>query len=219
MSNKPQRTEPQLDHLLPNRGASVPDLEAIGPDSELASSWLQRNNIDKSSQIKLVKLSSMFYQHPDLPTITKFMLDFGMTVVKKTDDEIWFGGYGPDHYVYYARRGPKQFLGGTFEVESYEDLEKASRLEGASAITKLDRAPGGGQIVTVYDAEGFPVNLIWGMSSVPDKGELPKKIVVNYETEKSRVRGFQRFQPGPAAVHKVALTTTLFITWYRWQGA
>jgi len=147
----------------------------------------------------------MFYQHPDLPSITKFLLDFGMTIVKKTSDEVWFGGYGPDHYVYCARQGPKQFLGGTFEVESYEDLEKASRLEGASGITTLDRAPGGGEIVTLHDPEGFPINLIWGMESVPDKGEMPKKIIVNYETEKSRVREFQRFQQGPAAVHKVRL--------------
>ena len=47
-----------------------------------------------------------------------------MRVVKKTDDKVWFRGYGADQYVYYAQRGPKKFLGGTFEVESYQDLEK-----------------------------------------------------------------------------------------------
>lgn len=47
-----------------------------------------------------------------------------MTVAKRTDDEIWYRGYGPDQYVYYARRGPKKFLGGAYEVESSEDLEK-----------------------------------------------------------------------------------------------
>jgi hypothetical protein len=47
-----------------------------------------------------------------------------MTVAKKTDQEIWYRGYGDDQYVYYARKGPKEFLGGVFTVESYEDLEK-----------------------------------------------------------------------------------------------
>lgn len=47
-----------------------------------------------------------------------------MTVVKKTENERWFRGYGEDHYVYYARKGPKKFLGGAWEVESYEELEK-----------------------------------------------------------------------------------------------
>lgn len=51
-------------------------------------------------------------------------LDFGMVVEKRTDDERWFRGYGDDQYVYYARKGPKEYLGGTFTVESYADLEK-----------------------------------------------------------------------------------------------
>lgn len=47
-----------------------------------------------------------------------------MQVAHKTDTEIWFRGYGEDQYVYYARKGPKKFLGGTFQVESYQDLER-----------------------------------------------------------------------------------------------
>lgn len=47
-----------------------------------------------------------------------------MHVIEQTDTELWFRGYGPDQYVYYAREGPKAFLGGAFEVESMEDLEK-----------------------------------------------------------------------------------------------
>jgi hypothetical protein len=47
-----------------------------------------------------------------------------MTLVKKTENERWFRGYGTDQYTYYAREGPKGFLGGAWEVESYEELEK-----------------------------------------------------------------------------------------------
>ena len=47
-----------------------------------------------------------------------------MHVVKATDTQRWFGGYGPDQYVYYAQLGPKKFLGGSFEVDSYAELEK-----------------------------------------------------------------------------------------------
>lgn len=47
-----------------------------------------------------------------------------MQVAKRTDDHIWYRGYGPDPYVYYARKGEKKFLGGTFEVETMEDLQK-----------------------------------------------------------------------------------------------
>lgn len=56
--------------------------------------------------------------------LTDSLADFGLRVIKKTDTERWYGGYGPDQYVYYAREGPRKFLGGTFEVESYAELEK-----------------------------------------------------------------------------------------------
>ena len=53
-----------------------------------------------------------------------FIADFGAEVIKKDGDEMWYKGYGPDQYVYYARKGPKQFLGGTFEVATRDELER-----------------------------------------------------------------------------------------------
>ena len=86
----------------------------------------------------------------------------------------------------------------------YEDLEKAAKLEGASKIEKMDEAPGGGYIVSLHDPEGFQVNIIYGQEPA-DMGKLPEKLVYNFEGDKPRVREFQRFQPGPAGVHKVSL--------------
>lgn len=47
-----------------------------------------------------------------------------MYISKQTNDEVWYRGYGVDQYVYYAKKGDKKFLGGTYEVESYADLER-----------------------------------------------------------------------------------------------
>lgn len=144
-----------------------------------------------------------------------------MTVAKKTDDEVWFRGYGPDQYVCklnsrrqrlifltlptdYALKGPKKFLGGTFLVESYEDLERATTLPGSSDIQTLVDAPGGGFFVTVHDPEGFPINLIYGQAErEASADEQPGQLPHNFENEKPRVREFLRFKSGPAAVHKV----------------
>lgn len=58
----------------PNRGFAVddlhhePGLEQIDPDK-----WRQQNDIDFSKQVKLVKISHMRYQHPDLQEITVFL--------------------------------------------------------------------------------------------------------------------------------------------------
>lgn len=144
----------------------------------------------------------MRYQHPDLDEITTFLADFGMHLVKSTDDKRWFRGYGPDQYVYYAQRGPKKFLGGTYEVESYADLEKAAAIDGAGKIEELSDAPGGGHFITLTDPEGFPVCFVHGQEPA-ETGQLPTKLITNYEQDKPRVREFLRFREGPAAVHKV----------------
>ncbi|KAF7136825.1 hypothetical protein CNMCM5793_006343 [Aspergillus hiratsukae] len=194
--------EPSQTETRPCHGASIPDVVAIGEEQESLAKWKQQCGIKPENQIRLVKLAHMRYQHPDLDAITVFLQDFGMKVAKKTDGEVWYRGYGTDQYVYYARKGPKAFLGGTFEVESYQDLERAAGLPTGSPIQELKDAPGGGFIVTVKDPEGFPVNLIYGQSPAAP-GEYPPKLVVNYESDKPRVRHFQRFVPGPAAVHKL----------------
>ncbi|PWY75028.1 Glyoxalase/Bleomycin resistance protein/Dihydroxybiphenyl dioxygenase [Aspergillus heteromorphus CBS 117.55] len=183
-------------------GASVLDVTAKGPEQESVTSWRERSGINRDTQIHLVKLAHMRYQHPDLDELTTFMKDFGTQVAKITEDQIWYRGYGTDAYVYYARKGPRAFLGGTFEVESYQDLVKARELPNASAIKELTDHPGGGHLVTVTDPEGHPVNLIHGQA-LAEPGEYPEKLAVNYESDKNRIRKFQRFVLGPAPVHKL----------------
>ena len=189
--------------IKPNAGVSVQDEEDIAGRSQSILEWQKKSGIDASKQIKLVKLAHMRYQHPDFVKITKFLKDFGMYIVKETDDKIWWRGYGNDQYVYYAQKGPeKRFLGGTFEVESMEELEKATKLPGAGDIEQMKDAPGGGYFLTVHDPEGFPINLMYGQRPAT-RGDLPEKIIQNYEVEKHRIRKFNRFTPGPAAVHKL----------------
>lgn len=189
--------------IKPNAGASIKDVEAVGEDIEPQTEWQKRNGIEPSKQVKLVKVAHMRYQHSDFPTITKFLKDFGMHIAKQTDDKIWLRGYGSDQYVYYAQKGEeKKFLGGAFEVESYAELEKASKIPGASEIEEMKDAPGGGYIITLHDPEGLPINLIYGQQPA-QTGELPEKIITNFEVDKPRVRKFNRFTPGPAAVHKL----------------
>ena len=190
-----------MDQVTHNKGASVPDAEAI-PDGRSLAEWRQQRGIDTSAQIRTVKLAHMRYQHPDLAAISVFLRDFGMQIAKETDDVVYFRGYGVDQYVYYVQKGPKKFLGGTFEVETYNDLVNASKLAGATPIQSLADAPGGGSLVTLHDPEGQPINLMFGQTP-RQADDPPERLVLNFETEKPRERKFQRFEPGPAAVHKV----------------
>lgn len=56
-----------------NQGAAVPDLIAVGHQQEDVQTWRARNKIDSANQVKLVKLSHMRYQHPDLEQIGQFL--------------------------------------------------------------------------------------------------------------------------------------------------
>lgn len=56
-----------------NQGAAVPDLIAVGHQQEDVQTWRARNNIDFANQIKLVKITHMRYQHPDLNEISQFL--------------------------------------------------------------------------------------------------------------------------------------------------
>ncbi|EWZ00187.1 hypothetical protein FOYG_00076 [Fusarium oxysporum NRRL 32931] len=188
-----------------NKGETLDQWHAGPLEFEGQEAWRQRLKIDVSKQIRLRELAHMRYVHADIPAITQFLFDFGMTIAHENEKRMYWKGYGPYPYVYVVEKGDKPgFLGGTFRVDSYAELEKASKLPGASTITALDDEPWGGHMVTVYDPVGYPINLMYGQSMVSVKEDaIPPPIVMNYENRKDRLNAFQRFTQGPAAVHKL----------------
>jgi hypothetical protein len=68
----------------------------------------------------------------------------------------------------------------------------------------MTNAPGGGSLVTITDPEGYLFNVVFGQEPTNVEVSHPDKLVLNYTGEKSRRREFNRFEPGPAAVHKVS---------------
>lgn len=57
-------------------------------------------------------------------------------------------------------------------------------------------------MLTIVDPEGFPINLMYGQTPKECSG-YPPNLLYNYESAKPRMRQYQRFTPGPAAVHKL----------------
>jgi len=62
------------DKIPPNRGASVPDVIAVGESNVSQAEWLAKQQIDIKERVNVKKLSHMRYQHPDLEEIQVFML-------------------------------------------------------------------------------------------------------------------------------------------------
>jgi hypothetical protein len=62
----------------------------------------------------------------------------------------------------------------------------------------------------VTDPEGYPLNVTWGQEQMQLESTFsPQNVVFNYPKEKPRIRQFNRFQPGPAAVYKVRFLYSL----------
>jgi len=160
------------------------------------------------TRVRLLRTAFVTYYHADIHKANKFLLDFGFEIAEQRGDEaIFFKGYGPDPYCYVARRSPDavpRFGGAAYLVESESELEKASKIAGASQISKLD-APGGGSIITLTDPVGHLVHLVHGIQQkepeTPEAKNL-QKLSVNYGDEKRRIGKTQRFEVRPAPVHK-----------------
>jgi hypothetical protein len=157
-----------------------------------------------SSKIRMLRLANIHYQHPDLQKAHEFLVHFGLEVVEKTETRIYYRGYGIDPYCYLAELSPtgkKEFGGGAFVVESYSDLEKASKLPGASSI-KIADGPGGGHCVTLKDPNNMSVKLLYGQQETDPSVHL-SKFRYNTAQDKERIGDFHRMKPGPAKVHKL----------------
>ena len=86
-------------------------------------------------------------------------------------------------------------------------------MEGASDIVYLDDSPGNGYMVTIYDPDGFPTNLIYGQTMNDyDRSAIPPRLLLNYEEKKERVGAFQRFTKGPAPVFRVSFTPAILLS-------
>lgn len=163
-------------------------------------------------KITLVRLAHVYYTHTNLSREQQFLTDFGFTPIShlnagQADETIYYRGYGTEPFVYCATKGEKEdaFGGAAFVVESRKDLELAARsIPSASAIWEMKDAPGGGECVTVRDpVDGFKVHLVHGQAQREMDGDYRQR-EFNFPTEKHRsANKFQRFQKGPAQVHKL----------------
>lgn len=114
------------------------------------------------AKINLNRISHVYYTYKDLDTAHLFLLDFGLLEVERRAGRIFYRGYGTEHFVLCAQKGDIDVFGGAaFAVETFQDLERASGLPGATPIKDLD-APGGGQAVTLREpVNDFPFHFVY----------------------------------------------------------
>src|SRR5436305_13903093 len=93
--------------------------------------------------IKAADLAYGRLRSPDLDKQEEFLTAFGMVRADRTKNALYMRGTDPAHHLHVTELGDPKFVGIAFHAGSMEDLEKLSRVEGASPIEEID-APGGG---------------------------------------------------------------------------
>lgn len=143
----------------------------------MTASAMGRNKHSEPRRIRLVRMAHVYYTHKDIEKARQFLDDFGFQEVKRVGTDTYYRGTGPEPFVYCARQGDKDAFGGAaFVLESEEDLEYASRtLPGASKVTEMTDAPGGGRCVTFRDpVDDFQFHLTYGQRLHDDVKTFPK---------------------------------------------
>ncbi len=115
-----------------------------------------------SSIIKVDDVAYPILQVPDLDLQEKFLIDFGMTRVSRTDDMLYMRGDGPQAFIHVSTLGEKKFLGNAFYACSMKDLEKLAQTEGFSNVEEMT-SPGGGFRTMSRDPDGIGVQVVFGI--------------------------------------------------------
>ena len=168
------------------------------------------------SLIKIEDVAHVRFRAPDLPRLTAFLLDFGLTPTGAGEDRIFMRGAGTSPFLYAAEVGKPGFAALGLRAVGRADLEILARAEGAS-IEDLD-APGGGEVVRLTDPDGFRVEVVAGQTPAPS---LPawRRPPWNSTAGHPRRGSTVRLAAGPAQVARlghVVLNVTDFRTSERW---
>lgn len=149
--------------------------------------------------VRAQSLAHLLFERPDLGKAERFLVDFGLSVVERTDERLVLRGTGPSPCCYVVHRAPAaRFVGPAFTVASRDDLARLAALPGASAIAPTG-LPGGGERVRLTDPSGFTVDAVWGQTPaapLPHRAPLPR----NGPDGQPRVNAGQRPPVAPPEV-------------------
>ena len=172
--------------------------------------WAKEN----PDRVKLLGPVCVAYGHPDLEKTHKYFTDFGLVESFRKDGAVYYRGYGVQPVVYIAKETPvPEFLGVYFEADSFGELEKATKVPGAGAISDF---VAGGKVVTITDPSGFPFHVVFGLEkrefTPPNEASQPYNLPAPTDDDvqaKPRRGTFHRTSTLPPVSDKIFFTDTL----------
>src|SRR5438094_7989766 len=117
----------------------------------------------------VIKITDIAYgrlRAPDLDVMEEFLTHFGLVRAERTNDALYMRGADGHHHLHAVHKGGTKFIGFAYHATSEDDLKRLTKLPGASGIETLNE-PGGGKRVRLKEPNGYQIEDIHGLSSVP----------------------------------------------------
>jgi hypothetical protein len=145
-------------------------------------------------------LAYLIFDRPDLAKAESFLTDFGLHLVSRDKEHLFFRGTDTKPFCYVVRKAAKaKFVGFGLQVDSSADLGALEQLPDASEV-QPSPWPGGGYRVQLVDPSGFRVDAIWGQSVV---NALPHRASLRINTAELSIR-INKAQRPPKAAPEIA---------------
>jgi len=140
---------------------------------------------------------------PDLEAQERFLTDFGMHKVARTENALYMRGAGRQPVVHISELPTRAFAPGLGLIAStLEDLEAIARAEGANVVENDE--PGGGWVVRLVDPHGYRVDVLHRapVDALPMRAPLPPNIGFdrnNFQRRNKKIR----VAAGPSTVMRM----------------
>ena len=115
--------------------------------------------------IRVKQLAYVRVEATDRASAEKFLQEFGLQVVERTNGQTYFRGTDAATPCYILSEGPGTVTTIAFEAESLEDLQTLSELPEASEIYSPNERYGG-KIVRLTDPVGMSVEVVYGREAL-----------------------------------------------------
>lgn len=152
----------------------------------------------------LIKVRDLAYgrlRSPDLDVTEEFLTHFGMTRAERTRTALYMRGTDPAHHIHVTEKGDPGFVGLAYYAASEDDLQRVARAPGASGVEDIDE-PGGGKRVRLKEPNGYQVEVVYGIATLPPVPVTLQPLNSGPEPLK-RAGELMRLRRGPSRVKRI----------------
>ena len=117
----------------------------------------------------LIRVTDLAYgrlRAPDLDQMEEFLTHFGMVRADRTKNALYMRGTDPAHHLHVTEKGDAGFVGLAYYAASPDDLARVATAPGASGVEDIDE-PGGGKRVRLREPNGYQVEVVYGIQTLP----------------------------------------------------